>query len=66
MKDVSVALTIRLWDHGHDGALWVHPSAVINIMLGSENISTNIQTPKWEVIPINVYLSSHLFGVGNG
>ena len=56
VKDVAVACTVRLWDHGHNGSLWVYPSAVINILLGPGNISTTIQTPKGEVVIINVYL----------
>ena len=41
---VSVAYTVRLWDCGNDGYLWVHTSAVINIPPRSGNSSTTIQT----------------------
>ena len=54
-KDVTVACNVRLWDRGHDGSLWVHPSAVINIPLGSGNISTIIQNSDggyyWSLCP---------------
>ena len=42
---VAVSCTFLLWDCGHDGSLWVHASAVINIMPGSGNINTTIQAP---------------------
>ena len=45
-EDVTVARSVRLYYCGHDGSLWVHPSAVINILPGSGNISTIIQIPE--------------------
>ena len=63
IKYFKVACTVRIWDRGHDGSLWVHPSAVINIPLGSGNISTTIQTPKGEVVPVTVYRYSCLVWV---
>ena len=48
-----------------DGSLWVHPSAVINILpiLSTSNISTTLQTPKGEVVLITVYPYGCLVGV---
>ena len=65
VKDVAIVCSVRLWYHGHDGYLWFHPSAVINIPTGSGNISTTIQTPEGEVVPITVSWSSLLVEVEN-
>ena len=67
VKDNTVDSTVRLWDCGYDGYLWVHPSAVINITtkLSALNISSNIQTTKEEVLPITVSPYGCLFGVDN-
>ena len=51
---VEVAHTVIIWYCVHDGYLWIHPSAVINILPGYGNISTTIQTPDRGVFPINV------------
>ena len=45
VEGITVVCTVGLCESDHDGSLWVHPSAVINIMPGSRNISTTIQTP---------------------
>ena len=66
IEDVAVALTVRLWDRGNDMSLWVHPSSVINIAPIYGNISTNIQTPEEEVVPITVSRSGFLFGLDDG
>ena len=66
VKDVAAICSVRLWDHGHDGFLWVHPIAVINIPSGSGNISNNIQNPKGEVVPITVSQYGRLVEVGDG
>ena len=63
VDDVTVARTVRLWDCGQDGSLWVYTSAVINISPGSGNSSTTIQTPNGEVILINVSRYGCLVGV---
>ena len=60
---VAVASTVRLWDHGHDRSLWVHPSVVINILPGYRNISTTIQTPNGEVSMVTMSCSVHFVGV---
>ena len=66
IEDVAVALTVRLWDRGNDMSLWVHPSSVINIAPIYGNISTNIQTPEEEVVPITVSRSGFLVGLDDG
>ena len=45
VKYVAVVCSVRLWDRGHNGSLWVHPSAVINLPPESGNINTTIQNP---------------------
>ena len=50
----AVVQSVRLWDCGRGYSLWVHPSAVINIMLGSGDINITIQTPDGEVVLFNV------------
>ena len=66
VEDVAAASTVILWDCGHYGSLWIHPSAVINILPGSGNISTTIQNPKGKSVPITVSRSGCLVGVDNG
>ena len=53
-KDVVVVISIRLWDCGHYGSLWVHTSAVINILPGYGNINATIQTLEGEVVSITL------------
>ena len=55
VEDIAVARYFRLWYCGRDGSLWFHPILVINISPVSGNISTTIQNPNWEVVPITVY-----------
>ena len=45
VEDSTAARIVSLWYYGSDGSLWVHSSAVINIMNGSSasNIDTTIQ-----------------------
>ena len=64
VKDVAVVNSVRLWDLGHDGSLWVHPSAVINIMPRSGNINTTIQTTDGEVVPVTVSWPGRVLEVG--
>ena len=66
VKYVAVACSVRLWDRGHSGSLWVHPSALINIMPGSGNINTTIQNPKGWVFPITVSRYGWLVEVDDG
>ena len=54
VKYVAVSCTVRLWDSGNYGSLWVHPIAVINFPPRSGNISTAIQTPEGGIVPILV------------
>ena len=63
---VVVAGNVRLLDRGHDGYLWVHLGAVINITPVFANIRTNIQTLEGEVVPIAVYRYGHLVVVYDG
>ena len=63
---VSVFSSVRLWYRGHDGSLWVHFSAVINIPLGSGNINNTIQNPDREVVLVTVSQSSHFIEVYGG
>ena len=44
VEDIAVDCSVRLWDHGDNESMWVHPILVINILPGSGNISTTIQT----------------------
>ena len=53
-------------DCGHNGYLWVHPSAVINIPPGYGNISNTIETPEEEVGMITVSQSGYLVEVDCG
>ena len=64
-KDVAIDHSVRLWDCGHNGSLWVHPSAVISTPHGYGNIITTIQTSKGELVPITMYRYGHLVGVEN-
>ena len=64
--DVTFVFSDRLWDSGHNGSLWVHPSVVINILPISGNINTTIQTYEGEVVTITVYLSGILLEVEDG
>ena len=57
---------VRLWDRGHNGSLWFHPSSVINILPVSRNINTSIQTPDGEVVLVAVFMSGRLLKVYNG
>ena len=66
VEDVAFARNVRLWDSGHDGSLWVHPSAVINIPPVSGNISTAIQTHERGLVPITVSQSGRLVGLDYG
>ena len=66
VEDVSVFICVRLWDRGHNGYLWVHPSLVINIPLGSGNISTTISTPVLGLVPMTVFRSGWLVEVDDG
>ena len=45
IKYATVYCTVRFWGRGNDGSLWVYPSANINNITGSGNISTIIKTP---------------------
>ena len=63
---VAVYCTVRLWDRGHNGSLWVHPSTVINIFTESGNISTTTQIPDRVLVPITVSRSCLLVVVYNG
>ena len=60
---VAVVISVKLCDRGNNGSLWVHLSAVINILSGSGNIDTTIQTPHGEVVMVNVSLSGRLIEV---
>ena len=66
VKDVSVARTVRLLDCRTDGSLWVHPSAVINILPVSGNISTTIQNTDVGVVAMTVSRSVCLVVVDGG
>ena len=66
VENFSVALTVRLWDCGYDGSLWVHTSAVINITPIFRNISTTIQNTEGKVVPITVSQSGCSVGVDGG
>ena len=66
VENFSVALTVRLWDCGHDGSLWVHTSAVINITPIFGNISTTIQNTEGKVVPITVSQYGCLVEVDGG
>ena len=66
VKYVAVSYTVRLWDSGHNGYLWVHPSVVINISSGSGNISTTIQTFEGKAVSIAVSWYGWFVGVDNG
>ena len=66
VKYFEVACIVILWCCGFDGYLWVHPSAFINILPGSENISTTIQTPEVVVVRITLSWSNFLVGLDNG
>ena len=66
VKGVTVICSVRLWDRGHDGSMWVHPSVVINIPPVSWNINTTIQTPDGEVVPITVSRYVRLLEVDDG
>ena len=46
VKGATVARIFRLWNRGHNGSLWIHPSVVINIPPGSGEISTTLQNPE--------------------
>ena len=63
VKYVTVVRSVRLWYRGCNGSLWVHPSTVINILPGSGNINTTIQTHNGGVVPVTVSQSSRLFEV---
>ena len=65
-KDVAVFCSVRPWDTGHDGSLWVHTSWVINIPTRSGNINTTIQTPNGEVVLVTVSWSGRSLEVKNG
>ena len=65
-KDVAVVLSIRLWDHGHDGYLWVHPSAVINIPPRYGNINTTIKTIDGKVFTVTLSWYGRLLEVDDG
>ena len=52
VADVGVVCSVKLWDSDHNGSLWFHPSAVINITPGSGNTNNTIQTPNGEVVPV--------------
>ena len=54
VEDVAVVCSARFWDCGHNGSLWINPSAVINVLSVPGNINTTIQTPDGEVVPITV------------
>ena len=66
VKDVSVVRSVRMWDCGQYGYLWVHPSAVINILPGNGNINTTIQIPYREVVLVTVSRSGRLIEVEDG
>ena len=66
VKYIAVSKPVRLWDHGHYGYLWVHPSAVINIPPGSSNINTIIQTTNGEVVLVIVSHSGCLLEMDCG
>ena len=66
VKYVAVAHTVKIWDCGHNGPLWVYPSVVVNIKPGSGNISTTIQTPEGEVVLITVSRYGCLVRVKDG
>ena len=66
LEDVAVVFYVRLWDCGHNGYLWDHYYAVININPVSGNISTTIQTPEGEMVPITVSRSVQLIEVEDG
>ena len=59
----TVVHYVRLWDRGHDGSLWVHPSEVINIPPVYGNINTTIQTPDGEVFLFTLSLSGRFLEV---
>ena len=63
---VVVSCNVIPWDHGHDGSLWVHSSALINILPRSGNISTTIQNPEGGLVLITVSRSGWLVEVGYG
>ena len=65
VEDVTVVLSVRLWDLGIDRSLWVHTSAVINITPVSGNINTIILTFDGVVIPANMSRSGSLLEVDN-
>ena len=66
VEDVAVVLYVRLWDSGHDGSLWCHLSAIINILPISGNINNTIQTPDGEVVPVTVSQSGSFLEVDDG
>ena len=65
VKYVAVVCSDGVWDCVHNGSLWVHTSAVINIPPGSGNINTTIQTPYGGVVPVTISLFGLLLKVEN-
>ena len=65
VEDAAVACTVSIWDYGSNGSIWVQPSVVINIPPRSSilDISTTIQTPEEELVPINVSPTGRLVGL---
>ena len=59
----TVAFNVRLWDHDHNGSLWIHPTAVINILPWSGNISITIQNMERELVLITFSWYNFLVGV---
>ena len=65
-KDVTVVCSVRIWYCGHNGYLWFHPSAVINIPPIYGNTNITIQTHDGEVVLVTMYWSGCLLEVDDG
>ena len=66
VEDVAVLCSFRLWDHGHNGSPWFHPSVFINNPPGYGNINNTIKTPNGEVFLFILSRSGHLIDVDDG
>ena len=66
VKDVAVVCYVIIWESGHNGSLWVHPIAVINILTKYGNFNKTIQTIYGEVVPVTVSWYGCLLEVDDG